>query len=82
MPDVTPQETSEGLNADKRALIKRLAAGTAFAVPLILSYSVKDLAHAQPGSVTTTTIVGTVTLITTVTATTTLTITAAATAVP
>lgn len=76
MSEEAAHETSGGVNADKRALIKKLAAGTAFAVPLILSYSVKDLAQAQPGSVTVTTIIGTSVVITTVTLTTTLTITA------
>ena len=73
MPDETPQGTSEGLRADKRALIKKLAAGTAFAVPLILSYSVKDLAQAQVGSVTITTISITGISVLTVTAPTTVT---------
>jgi predicted amino acid racemase len=71
MPDETPQGTSEGLQADKRTLIKKLAAGTAFAVPLILSYSVKDLAHGQVGSVTTQTVTGTATTVSTTTTVTT-----------
>lgn len=38
----------------KRALLKKLIVGTAFAVPMVASYSVKDLAFAQ-GSLTITT---------------------------
>lgn len=38
----------------KRALLKKLIVGTAFAVPMVASYSVKDLAFAQ-GSLTVTT---------------------------
>ena len=38
----------------KRAFLKKLIVGTAFAVPMVASYSVKDLAFAQ-GSLTTTT---------------------------
>jgi hypothetical protein len=35
----------------RRALLKKLVLGAAFAVPIVLSFSVKDLAHAQTGSI-------------------------------
>ena len=38
LQDVDPQ---------KRALLKKLIVGAAFAVPMVASYSVKDLAFAQ-----------------------------------
>jgi hypothetical protein len=38
----------------KRGFLKKLIVGAAFAVPMVASYSVKDLAFAQ-GSLTTTT---------------------------
>jgi hypothetical protein len=50
-------EKVDGLLKDvdprKRALLKKLIVGTAFAVPMVASYSVKDLAFAQ-GSLTVT----------------------------
>ena len=42
----------DGVDPRKRLLLKKLIMGTAFALPVIASYSVKDLAFAQ--SVTTT----------------------------
>ena len=44
----------QGVDPRKRALLKKLIVGTAFAVPMVASYSVKDLAFAQ-GSLTITT---------------------------
>ena len=41
----------------KRMFLKKLIVGTAFAVPVIASYSVKDLAFAQGSIVTTVTTV-------------------------
>ena len=35
----------------RRALLKKLVLGAAFAVPIVISFSVKDLANAQAGSV-------------------------------
>ena len=34
----------------KRAILKKLVLGTAFAIPMIASYSVKDLAYGQLGT--------------------------------
>ena len=42
------------VDPEKRKLLKKLIVGTAFAVPMVASYSVKDLAFAQ-GSLTVTT---------------------------
>ena len=61
------------VNPAKRVFLKKLVIGTAFAVPIIASYSVKDLAYASVGScpVTSTTFVTTTLhLSTTVTVTT------------
>ena len=45
----------EGVDPRKRAFLKKLIVGTAFAVPMVASHSVKDLAYAQsPTTVTTT----------------------------
>jgi hypothetical protein len=38
----------------RRAFLKKLIVGTAFAVPMVASYSVKDLAFAQGSIITTT----------------------------
>ena len=58
------------LDPSKRALLKRIVAGAAFAVPAISSFAVGDLASAGPACTTTiaTTItsVGTVTVVTTI----------------
>jgi len=43
------------LDPSKRALLKRIVVGAAFAVPIISSFPVKDLAFGQVGSITTTT---------------------------
>lgn len=52
----------------KRATLKKLVLGTAFAIPMIASYSVKDLAYGQLGTcpitATLTTIADTTTTIT------------------
>ena len=57
------------LDPSKRALLKRIVAGAAFAVPAISSFAIGDLASAGPGC--TTTIATTITRVGTVTATTT-----------
>lgn len=44
----------EAVDPRKRALLKKLIVGTAFAVPMVASYSVKDLAYAQSPTVTST----------------------------
>ena len=54
----------------KRAFVRKVVIGAAFAVPIVASYSVKDLAYATVGSCPVTvfkTIKGTVTTIVTVT---------------
>ena len=53
----------------KRAILKKLVLGTAFAIPMIASYSVKDLAYGQLGTcpiTSTRTITGVRTITTTV----------------
>jgi hypothetical protein len=45
----------------KRTFLKKLLVGTAFAIPIVASYSVKDLALAGPGSPFTTTTITTIT---------------------
>jgi hypothetical protein len=53
----------------KRASLKKLVLGTAFAIPMIASYSVKDLAYGQLGTcpiTSTLTVTGVVTTTTTV----------------
>jgi hypothetical protein len=42
----------------RRALLKKMVLSTAFTVPIIASFSVKDLAYAQMGSHGTTTVTG------------------------
>jgi hypothetical protein len=42
----------------RRALLKKMVLSTAFTVPIIASFSVKDLAYAQMGSHQTTTVTG------------------------
>jgi len=37
----------EGVDPRKRMFLKKLIVGTAFAVPVVASYAVKDLAFAQ-----------------------------------
>lgn len=37
----------EGVDPRKRLFLKKLIVGTAFAVPVVASYAVKDLAFAQ-----------------------------------
>ena len=37
----------DGVDPRKRLFLKKLIVGTAFAVPVVASYSVKDLAFAQ-----------------------------------
>ena len=37
----------DGVDPRKRLLLKKLIVGTAFAVPVVVSYAVKDLAFAQ-----------------------------------
>ena len=37
----------DGVDPRKRMFLKKLIAGTAFAVPVVASYAVKDLAFAQ-----------------------------------
>jgi hypothetical protein len=46
----------EGVDPKKRAFLKKLIVGTAFAVPMVASYSVKDLAYAQSPVTTITTV--------------------------
>jgi len=43
----------EGVDPRKRMFLKKLIVGTAFAVPVVASYSLKDLAFAQSGAATT-----------------------------
>jgi hypothetical protein len=38
------------VDPSKRAFLKKLLVGAAFAVPTVASFSVKDLAHASVGS--------------------------------
>lgn len=58
------------VDPSKRRFLKKFLLGAAFAVPIIASYSVKDLAYAQPcpntATVTTTTFTFTVTRTTTI----------------
>ena len=53
MTDDELEPVLQDVDPRKRAFLKKLIVGTAFAVPVVASYSVKDLAFAQ--SVTTTT---------------------------
>jgi hypothetical protein len=66
------EQALAALDPSKRALLKRIVAGAAFAVPAIASFAVGDLASAQGTCVTTVTTIldETVTLTTTVTITT------------
>jgi hypothetical protein len=50
MADDRLEPLLQAADPGKRALLKKLVLGTAFAVPMVASYSVKDLAVAQPGS--------------------------------
>jgi hypothetical protein len=62
------------VDPEKRASLKKLVVGTAFAVPIIASYSVKDLAYGTVGScpvTSTITVTKTGVVVTTVTQTTT-----------
>ena len=62
----------------KRGTLKKLVLGTAFAIPMIASYSVKDLAYGQLGTcpiTSTLTAIGTITETTTITLTTPVTVT-------
>lgn len=43
------------VDSRKRAFLKKLVLGTSFAVPIVASYSVKDLAFAQASVTTVTT---------------------------
>ena len=42
----------EPVDPRKRAFLKKLIVGTAFAVPMVASYSVRDLAYAQSPPIT------------------------------
>lgn len=45
----------EAVDPNRRAVLKKLLLGAAFSVPIIASFSVRDLARAQVGSGSTTT---------------------------
>jgi hypothetical protein len=69
------EQVLKTLDPSKRAMIKRLVVGVAFAVPTVASYPVKELAFAavgSPGTTVTSTVtsVGTTTLTTTIVVTT------------
>ena len=63
MADHKLERVLQSIDPEKRLFIKKLVAGTAFAVPVIASYSVNELAQAAVGSPTdcTTTLVSTTT---------------------
>jgi hypothetical protein len=46
----------EGVDSRKREFLKKLILGTAFAVPMVASYSVRDLAYDQSPIITTVTL--------------------------
>jgi hypothetical protein len=50
MADDRLEPLLQAADPGKRALLRKLVLGTAFAVPMVASYSVKDLAVAQQGS--------------------------------
>jgi hypothetical protein len=47
MTDDRFEPVLDGVDPRKRLFLKKLIVGTAFAVPVVASYSVKDLAFAQ-----------------------------------
>ena len=51
--DEKVDELLRDVDPRKRAFLKKLIVGTAFAVPMVASYSVKDLAFAQGSIITT-----------------------------
>jgi hypothetical protein len=51
------------VDAGKRSFLRKLITGASFAVPIVASYSAKDLAYAQVGSPTTCTNTDTITTI-------------------
>ena len=53
MADEKLDPVLEGVDPRKRMFLKKLIVGTAFAVPVVASYSLKDLAFAQSGGGTT-----------------------------
>ena len=63
------EEALTALDAEKRALLKRIVAGAAFAVPTIASFAVSDLAAGTIGSCVTLTITVVATSQTTTTST-------------
>src|SRR5262249_7750762 len=68
------EEALAGLDVEKRALLKRIVAGAAFAVPTIASFAVSDLAAGPIGSCLTLTVTAVATSLSTFTSTQTTTI--------